>query len=204
MSLVFYITTDISLENWNFSREHASLIGNEIFEMLLHKFSTNHNSLQISENLRLFGVPAHYSLSLVNKITIQDVLGFIVLDSCESFKKLIYNGTVFHASAYNVLTVRYNSIAILNDGTIMDIKRILLVEHGVKYCVLLGEVFDIFSEELCEDNNLSLVSSSFISICQNNGRIIAAVPQDIRSKCVRMPYGEKFCIIPLVNNIERD
>lgn len=176
----------------------------KMLESLIGKCNTSYHSLRISEKLRLFGVPENYSLSLVDKITIESIIGPTVLNNCKSFRRSIYSETVFHANAYNALTVRDNSIAILHDGTIIDIKRILLIEDRIKHYVLLGEIFYFCSEALCQDRNLNLISNNFIFVCQNNERTIDTVPQNIASKCVKMSYDEKFCIVPLLNNMERD
>lgn len=94
----------------------------------------------------------------------------------------------------------------MNDGIIIDIKRILIVDcinTEEKKCVLLGELLEIKDEDICHDRELNISSNSIVHECRRSGRIISHLPQSIISKCVSIAHNDMY-VIPLVNSLERD
>lgn len=190
-----------------FSCNDCSQPGKELYESMLWKYYSSHNSYLFSNTLRLFGAPENYSLPLVEKITIQEYLQINVKSIAQSFRRLIFKGIVFHANAYGALTVRNNSIAQMNDGIFIDIARILIidcVDPERKHCVVLGELLEVSDEDLCHDRELGISSNNIVHICRRSGRIISYLTQSIISKCVCVSYSNAVHIIPLVNTLERD
>lgn len=158
--------------------------------------------------MRLFGAPKNYELSLIEKVSIQQIIRDGPLQPlAQSFRRLIFQGIVYHASCYNSLKVRDNSTVKMNDGRILSITHILVVEiaeSDKKVCIVLGKEFDILDEDLSEDRDLNISSSELALVCQRNERIVCGLPSHITQKCVSVPYRNGVCIIPLVNCVERD
>lgn len=80
-----------------FSYNDCSQTGKKLYESMLWKYYSSHNSYLFSNTLRLFGAPQNYSLSLVEKIIIEEYLQVNVKSITQSFRRLIFKGTVFHA-----------------------------------------------------------------------------------------------------------
>jgi len=60
--------------------------------------------------------------------------------------------------------------------------------------------------EICKTNNPTLSSNRFFHVIRMTDFIVAIFPDMLYTKCVKIPYDnvDKYCIVSLVNNIERD
>ena len=189
-----------------FSHESSSDVGKSLYYSMLSKYTSSQSHLYYN-GLRLFGSPEMYTLSLVEKVSVERLLGRRVEGKAKSYRRMIIRGTVFHSSAYESLSVRDNSIAKMNNGVLVSIHRIILVKifNSLEvFCVIVCELLQNVYEEICRNNVLDISASEILHTCRVSKRIVSFIPQNILSKCVSVPYGNDICVIPIVNVTERD
>lgn len=149
-----------------------------------------------------------YQLSLVEKVLAQQVLAQGDVNvTAQSYRRLVLKGTVYHASFYEALTVRNNSIVQLRNGRFLSISRFVMVElmeSGERKCIVIGDEFDLINDTLCQDRELNISSDSLVHVCRRTNRTSCVLPQNVSRKCVLIPYANSDCIVPLVNLVERD
>lgn len=190
-----------------FNYENCFQNGKKLYKSMLSKYCSSQNSFAYSEELRLFGVPKNYVLSLAEKVSIQQLLGCNIQNSAQSFRRLIAQGTVFHARSYASLSVRNNSICNTTDNIFMSIEHILIItctSSNEKHCVLVGELLENLNVELYHNREIEISSLKFINVCRESGIIISRTPDSLKSKCVCIPHENVTYVIPLVNKLERD
>jgi len=189
-----------------FSHENSSDVGKSLYNSMLSKYTSSYSHLYC-DGLRLFGSPVMYTLSLVEKVWVERLLGRRVDCTAKSYRRMIIRGTVFHSSVYGSLSVRDNSIAKMNNGVLVSINRIILVKVSNSpevFFVILCESLQNVYEGICGNNVLDISASEILHTCRKSERIVSYIPQNILSKCVSDPYGNDICVIPIVNVTERD
>ena len=146
-------------------------------------------------------------MSLVEKVSVEKLLGRPIEMTAKSYKRMIFRGTVFHSSVYGSLSVGDNSFAKMNTGVLVSITRIILVKifnAPEAFCVILCELLQSTNEEICEDGILDLSSREIVESCRRSKRVVSYIPQNIQSKCVGIPHGKDVYVVPIVNVTERD
>lgn len=191
-----------------FSQPNCSEAGKQLFLSLTSPFRSSQFSQNFDVRLRLFGSPDLFELPLVEKVSAQQLLQEGPLHThAQSYRRMIYKGTVYHASVFETLRVRNNSVVILDSSQIFSINRILLVEilaNHERKCVLFGEEYEEVPVAICQYPELNLSSNMLFHVCRRTDRIISVLPEKIAQKCVIVPYGNEVCVVPLVNSLERD
>ena len=189
-----------------FSQENSSDVGKSLYNSMLAKYTSIHRHLY-SDGLRLFGSPERYTLSLVEKVSVEKLLGRPIEMTAKSYRRMLFRGTVFHSSVYGSLSVGDNSFAKLNTGVLVSITRIILVKISnapEAFCVILCELLQSTNEEICKDGILDLSSREIVESCRRSKRVVSYIPQNIQSKCVGIPHGNDVYVVPIVNVTERD
>lgn len=133
------------------------------------KYRSSKFSREGGQNIRLFGGGDAYELSVLERVLAQQMLTYELVPVAISYRRMIFQGTVYHASSYEALRVRNNSVVKLNSGSILQIKRILMVSTIFfrSTCVLIGEELEILDETLCHDRTLNISSRDLI-LCMSN------------------------------------
>lgn len=80
------------------------------------------------------------------------------------------------------------------------------VSNSYVRTVIIGKILNRVDIEICKTNNPILSSNRLFHVTRMTDSIIAVFPDMLYTKCVKIPYDnvDKYCIVRLVNNIERD
>lgn len=161
--------------------------------------------IKYGDDLRIFGKPADITLSLSQKLLIEQLLQQTITENVKSFKRFFYKNTVYNSCKYSRLIKKNNSTVILHNGELIVISDLILIniaEQTTTYYVILSKTLQIMDEELCKHKGISTKMFSFIARETNN---ICCFPSDFDKKCCNMLYkADKLYIVPLVNTVEID
>ncbi|KAE8739600.1 hypothetical protein FOCC_FOCC014899 [Frankliniella occidentalis] len=190
-----------------FSRNDCSVRAKQLYECIVGKYYCEKSEF-FAEGVRLFGSADRHNLTLLERVAIQEALGGRVIeDECNSYRRMICHGTVFHASVYRSLAVRDNSYAKLWDETHVKIYRIVIVKifnSPERYCFTICEFLQDTGENFCHIRDPGISVKSVLQPCRRTQRLLAVLPENIGQKCVGMTLNETLYLVPVVNNRERD
>lgn len=187
-----------------FDREDCNYRVQSFYTSLMNQCRIK-NCIEYGDSLRLFGKPKNTSLSVVEKIVIEERLQERVKEKCQMFQRFIFKNTLFHSNNYKRLKKRNNSYVLMNNNSLISISSVVGVQgvssEETKY-VLLGLMLNISNEDVCKNGRFT--SKLFSFVAEQTSTIVCYEVSCISSKCVGVPYKDKFCIFPLVNKVETD
>ncbi|XP_046400875.1 uncharacterized protein LOC124167120 [Ischnura elegans] len=161
-----------------------------------------------SDYVRLFGAPDIVSLTLAQKVTVENLVGEEVYwNNAISFQRFIYKNVLFHVQSYTRMTKRVNYVVQLQN------KQLIFITHALKVktvssnkmtCIILGVKLHQTNETLFREKSIGITSNAFPYISELTPECIAVFPEMLCNKCVLIAFENKLCIFPLVNSLERD
>lgn len=166
-------------------------------------------TLEYESHYKIFGKPVRRMLTLVEQTCIEALLHENILNKTDCYKRFIFRNILWHAENYEKLKKRQNSTALLQNGIFIIISGIFVVRtvpnDYVRY-VIIGKILNRTDIEICKTNNPTLSSNRLFHVTRITDSVVAIFPNMLYTKCIMIPYDnvDKYCIIPLVNNIERD
>ncbi|XP_029176567.1 uncharacterized protein LOC114944694 isoform X2 [Nylanderia fulva] len=186
-----------------FSKPNCSKEGKKLFKNIM-KETKIIKCIRYGDDLRIFGKPADITLSLSQKLLVEQLLQETITENVKLFYRFSYKNTFYHSYKYSRLIKRNNSTVILHNGKLMLISGLILINIlETTHYIVLGKKFQILDEELCKHKGISTKMFSFIARETNND--IICFPSDFDKKCCSIFYKEdKLYIVPLVNTVEID
>lgn len=193
-------------ENSNiFSRSNCSKQGKKLFKDIM-KETKIIKCIKYGDDLRIFGKPVDITLSLSQKLLIEQLLQQTITENVKSFLRFCYKGILYHSYKYSRLIKRNNSTVLLHNGELMIISDLIFInipELQRTHYIVLGKKLQIMNEELCKYKGISTKMFSYVARETDND--ISCFPSDFNKKCCNMLYKEdKLYIVPLVNTVEID
>lgn len=123
------------------------------------------------------------------------------------YDRFICNGVVYHSYTNTTLKKRTNSVAQLSDGRFCEISTLIdfsndisLVNDGI--CVLVKELRT--NQNIVWQDVKLKIHSTFITEVSRTNNVFAVDPLSLKHKCVMLRSLNKFFVVPLPNNVERD
>ncbi|KAL7298832.1 hypothetical protein TKK_0008571 [Trichogramma kaykai] len=196
--------------NTTFSSPECPVEVNDFYKSLTSHLQLTHNCIEESVDLKILGVGKLESLSMVEKVIIENLLGQPVDDYGTYFYRFVHRHIMWHGNDNNLLEKRNNSYALLQNESIVLIKCIVSVKNNNndKKTIILAnkcrEIDDKKIKNIANYSKLRLSSSEIFKCCAISNDIIACYPENLDKKCVAVPINNLLFISPLVNNIERD
>lgn len=188
-----------------FSRANCNVEGKNLYLKMFQNYKnrTGHRTID-NNHLIIFGNGKVVSLSLIEKLSIQALIKENIQDDAVCYKKFIFKNVLYHASTYEKLYKRNNSIVETTFGfmKIMGIICVITLNELKKMYVIVGKLFEVLNDVLCSYNYIS--SSSYSHSVRETNNIITCLPQDICSKCILLSCNDKFYIMKLINKMETD
>lgn len=159
------------------------------------------NCLEYEDNLRVFGKENKLELDNVEKYLVRYFFDENVqIKRCNSYKRFIQKNILYHSDDYQRFQKRKNSLVMMKDGNIVDIKN--LIEISDKFLVL-GVKLEKTNEVVCKYGPISSAKYSYV-VTRSREKVCYEV-SSIEKKCVLIPYeNEKYCVTTIVNTIETD
>lgn len=124
--------------------------------------------------MKIFGKSKDITLSLSQKLLVEQLLQQTVSEEVKSFQRFSYKNILYHSSKYSRLIKRNNSTVILNNGELMVISDLILIntpDLRIHY-VVLGKKLQIMNEEICKHKGISMKMFSFIARETNNDFLV--------------------------------
>lgn len=160
-----------------FSKPNCSRQGKKLFQDIMKEIKII-KCMKYGDDLKIFGKSKDITLSLSQKLLIEQLLQQTVSEEVKSFQRFSYKNILYHSSKYSRLIKRNNSTVILNNGELMVISDLILINTPDlrTHYVVLGKKLQIMNEEICKHKGISMKMFSFITRETNND--ISCFPLD--------------------------
>lgn len=189
-----------------FTKENGNEAAKELFFNMQKKYRGKSGKRSFGDDhLVVFGIGKPASLTLIEKVSVEALVGEHVENDVISYERFIYNDTLYNSSTYEKMYKRNNSVIRALNGSYMEILKLACVTtlSSRSMNIVIGKLYGIFDDNiLCTVQNFS--SSYYSHYAKLTENISTILPQQIEKKCVIVSSTNKSYIIPLVNIAETE